>query len=120
MEYYSNAAYRARIQLAVLDHNAHIHRAPKLQGDTQDYIYHRRYRKQTRNWDVMKVMERKEFEYIPELLESITKFWEESGFTTRTQNALHSDHPSHIQRTIAHTEAPNTHMIVQNKKSRFT
>ena len=111
MEYYSYAAYRARIQLAVLDHNAYIHCAPKLQGYTQDYIYHCRYRKQTHNWDVVKVMERKEFEYIPELLEMITKFWEESGFTTRTRNALPSDHPSHIQRTIVHTELILNHLI---------
>ena len=119
MECYSDSAYRARIQLAVLDHNAHIHRAPKQQAQTLEYIYHRRYRRQTRNWDVVKVMERKEYEYIPELLDMIVKFWKESGCTTRKRNALPSNHPSHIQRTIAHTEPPNTHTIVENKKSRF-
>ena len=67
----------------------------------------------------MKVMECKEYKYIPELLQMIVKFWEESGCTTRKRNALPSNRPSHIQCTIAHTDPPNTHTIVENKKSRF-
>ena len=120
MEYCSDSAYRARIQLAVLDHNAHTIRAPKQRADSQGYLYHRRYRKQTRNWDVVKVMERKEFDYIPEMLEVKTKFWKETACTTRKRTTLPDNHPSRIQRTIAHTEPPDTHTIVQNKQSRFT
>lgn len=56
--YHSDMAYRARIQLAVLDHNAHIDRNPKHHLKSQEY---RRYRKQTRSWDVVKVMEAKDY-----------------------------------------------------------
>jgi len=51
-------------------------------------------------------MEHKEFNYIPELLEMIIKFWKNSACTTKKKTTLPDDHPSVIQHTIAHTEPP--------------
>ena len=115
----SDAGYRARIQLAVLDHNAHIQRHPRQHGKTHEFQYHRRYRKQTKNWDVVKVMEAKQYKYIPELMDKILKYWHESSLTMRFRSSS-SSHLAHIQPTIAHTQPPNTHVIVNTKKSRFT
>ena len=113
----SDSGYRARVQLAVLDHNAHIGQNPRQYSETREYQYHQLYRKQTKNWDVVKVMEAKEYKYIPELLGEILKYWHESTLTMRSRS---SSHPAHIQPTIAHTQPPNTCVIVNNKKSRFT
>ena len=120
MEHHSDTAYRARIQLAVLDHNAHIDRNPKQHMRSQEYQYHRRYRKQTRNWDVVEVLEAKDYKYVSELSDEVLKFWGRSTFTMRTRNTTAQDHPCSIQRTIAHTQQPDTSTIVTNKKSRFT
>jgi len=40
----SDIAYWARIQLAVLDHNAHVNHNAKQHKQTHEYQYHRRYR----------------------------------------------------------------------------
>ena len=71
VQFYSDTAYRTRIQLAVLDHNAHMDHNAKQHGKSLDYQYHRRYRKQTKNWDAVKVMEAKEYKYIANLIEQI-------------------------------------------------
>ena len=78
---FSDTAYCAQIQLAVLDHNAHLDRNPKQRGENQGYQYHRRYRKQTRNWDVVKVLDRKEYKYIPELMTEIITYWIQHAFS---------------------------------------
>lgn len=48
---YQNEGYLARVQLAVLDHNALTGRENAL-NHNDDIIYHRKYRKQTKKWDV--------------------------------------------------------------------
>ena len=113
-------AYRARIQLAVLDHNAHIGRNPKCYTDSQEFQYHRRYRKQTKNWDAVKVMESKEYKQITDLSNEVYKYWEESEFNMKKRSVIPGNHPCNIQHTIAHTQPPETNVIVVNTKSRFT
>ena len=54
----SDAAYQARIQLAVLDRSAHLNREIRQHSETEAYQYHRRYRKQT---NVVKVYKAKEY-----------------------------------------------------------
>ena len=51
IKYYRNEGYLARVQLAVLDHNALTGRENAL-NHNDDIIYHRKYRKQTKKWDV--------------------------------------------------------------------
>ena len=57
----SDGAYRSRIQLAVIDHNAHLSRSQRIHIETEAYQYHRKYHKQTKNWDVVRVLEAKEY-----------------------------------------------------------
>ena len=113
-------AYRARIQLAVLDHNDHIDQIPKQHLKSQEYQYHRWYRKQTCNWDVVKVMEAKDYKYVSELSNEVLKYWGQSTFTMKKRNTTAPDHQCSIQHTIAHTQPPHTNTIVTNQKSRFT
>ena len=65
-----NEAYLARTQLAVLDHNSHCDRqvATTTKGEQR---YHRKYRKQSKKWDVTPVKTKKEYKYIPELIAAI-------------------------------------------------
>jgi len=109
-------AYRSRIQLAVLDHNAHIDRNPKRHTDSLEFQYHRRYRKQMRNWDAVKVMESKGYTYIKELSNAVLRYWEDSEFNIKKRYVISDNHPCNIQRTIAHTQPPETNTIVGNKK----
>ena len=113
---YSDSAYRARIKFAVLDHNAHVNLVARQHKQTREYQYHRQYRKQTKNWDVVKILEAKEYKYIPDLMKAIQHNWEQY----KIEMPIDAQHPTNIQRTIAHTQPPDTHTIVNKKKSRFT
>jgi len=112
----SDTAYQARIQLAVLDHNAHVNRNAKQHKQTHEYQYYRRYRKQTKHWDVVKVLEAKEYKYIPELMKAIQHNWEQSVFTMKSKQLVDAQHPVNIQQTIAHIQPPNTCITVNEKK----
>ena len=60
----------ARVQLAVLDHNAHLERAAatNIRGEQ---LYHRKYRKQSKMWDATPLKDRKGYKYIPEVMVTI-------------------------------------------------
>ena len=117
---FRDETYRTRIYLAVLDHNFHLNRLPKQNRDCS-YQYHRRFRRQTKNWDVVRVLEKKQYDYIPQLLQQIVDDWMMSDFRMKNSRCGPKDnnHPSSIQATIANVCPPETHAIVQNKKSRF-
>ena len=55
---YRNEAYRTRVQLAITDHNAHLgrHHAQNKDGE---YMYTRKFCKQTKKWDTTPTMEKK-------------------------------------------------------------
>lgn len=69
---HSDSAYRTWIQLADLD-------------QSQSYQYHRRYQKQTHNWDVVKVMQAKDYIYIPKLLKEIFLHWDSSSSNMKSR-----------------------------------
>ena len=75
------------MQLAVLDYNAHLERetAKNRQGEN---VYQRKYRKQTKKWDVTPAWTKKEYKYMDELKKEITKQRKHSGLTTRSKPAL--------------------------------
>ena len=73
IQFYSDTAYRTKIQLVVLAHNAHINHNTKQHTHGLKYQYHRRYRKQTINWDAEKVIEAKEYKFISDLIEAVLK-----------------------------------------------
>ena len=110
--FFSDSAYRTRIQLAVLDHNFHVDRTPKLHSKSQELQYHRKFRKQSRNWDVVKVMQKKQYTYIPEMLKEILMYWQLSEFNMRMITDSNSTRAVHVQ-------PPDTATIVNNKRSRF-
>ena len=114
-----NEAYLARTQLAVLDHNAHCDRqvATTAKGEQR---YHRKYRKQSKNWDVTPVKTRKEYKYIPELIAAIFQAHKESDNSLKSKKRLREDHPVHIQHTIAHRPPDHTADIATKKRSRFS
>jgi len=72
---YRDEAYRTRIFLAVLDHNAHLDCLPKKNQDSS-YQYHRRFCQQTKNWDVVCVLEDKQYKYMSRLLQQIIDDWD--------------------------------------------
>ena len=55
-----NQSYHTRVQLAVLDHNAHLDRE-KAKNKTGEIIYNRKFRKQTKKWDATPSMESKKY-----------------------------------------------------------
>ena len=115
---YRNEGYLARVQLAVLDHNAHTERSVAM-NKKGDAIYHRKYRKQTKKWDVTAVKSTKEYKYIPDLMLQIFEERVRSVVPLKHAITLSQDHPSKRQRTIAHTQPDETTNIVMNKCSRF-
>ena len=61
----SNDVFRARTQLAVLDHNHHLHR--KQVVTREGPAYHRQWKRRTKEWDVTPRKENKDYSYIPDL-----------------------------------------------------
>ena len=106
------------MRLAVIDYNAHVERevARNREGDI---IYHRKYRKQTKKWDVTPVRCRKDYTYMNELIKDILKLREETDSSSRSRVPIASNHPRHIQLTIGLNAPPDTQSIVINKQSRF-
>lgn len=118
IKYYRNEGYLARVQLAVLDHNAHTTRENAL-NHNGDIIYHRKYRKQTKKWDVTPTKSKKLYKYIPELMRAILEERKVSVHNLKHQVTLHQEHPTNIQATIAHIIPDATAQLVKNKRTRF-
>ena len=60
---FRNESYIARVRLTVIDYNAHVEREV-ARNRAGDIIYHRKYRKQTKKWDVTPVHCRKDYSYM--------------------------------------------------------
>ena len=69
------------MQLAMLDYDAHLEQetAKNRQGEI---VYQRKYRKQTKKWDVTPIRNKKEYKCMDELKKETTKQREHSGLTT--------------------------------------
>ena len=63
---YRNESYVACIQLAILDHNFHNQRE-KWMNKKGEVMYQRKYRKQSKKWDVTLLLAPKKYNYIPDL-----------------------------------------------------
>ena len=116
--FFRNESYIARIRLAVIDYNVHVER-PFARNKEGDIIYHWKYRKQTKKWDVTPVRCPKKYSYMKDLLAEILRLREESDQTTRSKVALISNHPHYIQLTIGHVQPPETSEILSTKQSKF-
>lgn len=115
---YRNQAYHTRIKLAVLDHNAHIDRN---QAKTKNgkLMYHCKYRKSSKKWDVTPTMNHKEYKYIEDIFKNIHQYRTDSTLTTRHKSTPMDNHPCLIQKTIGHVPPDTTDDLVRNKRSRF-
>ena len=109
-----NQAYHTRIELAVFDHNTHVKR-DHARNKKGDLVYHRKYRKQSKKWDVTPTLTTKKFLYIPKLLHEIDLERESHGNRNKSSVVLPSYHPAQIQSTIGHTEPLATSEIVAKK-----
>ena len=118
--YSRDEGYRTRIILAALDHNYHLNRkqAVNAEGELRS---HRTYRKRTKQWDVIPVLEHKSYGYIRQLVEDVFLYRSQSEELIRapalTRKRL--DHPDFISPTIARQLPPATSVIVEKKKSRY-
>lgn len=111
-------AYLTRIQLAVLDHNAHLQRKGATNSKGEQ-IYQRKYRKQSKKWDVTPLKEDKQYSYIDEMMLAVFEEQKKTCIPLKRSLPLPDEHPQNIQGTIAHTQPNNTSDIVKNKKSRY-
>ena len=84
-----------------------------------DTINHRKYRKQTKKWDVTPTKSNKEYKYIPELVTAILEEQKVSVHNLKHQVTLPREHSTSIQATIAHTTPHKTAELVKNKRTRF-
>ena len=102
----------------MLDHNAHVGREVAT-NKSGEQIYHRKYRKQTKKWDVTPTKQMKKYKYATELMDVVIT--ERKSFCAPLKRPRHvdSDNPTNIQATIAHTEPLHTKDIISNKRSRF-
>lgn len=116
---YRNESYVARIQLAILDHNFHNQRE-KRTNKKGEVMYQRKYRKQSKKWDVTPLLTPKKYDYIPELFTSIKRERHISSNNLKHKQTIASSHPSNIQQTIAHHPPVSTSELVASKRSRFS
>lgn len=103
--------YRARLQLAALDHNFHLTReqATTKAGDKRS---HQTYLKHTKQWDVVPVRSAKQYVYMPKLQMKMLEFRAKDIQVVRL--------PTCLPPTIAHEDPPSTQDIILAKKSRFS
>ena len=99
----------------MIDYNAHDER-PIVTNKEGEIIYHRKYRKQTKKWDVTPVHCQKKYSYMKDLVAEILRLREESDKITRS---MISNHPHNIQLTIGHVQPPETSQILSNNSQGF-
>jgi len=83
------------MQLAVLDHNEHREREAAV-NKNGDIIYHRKYRKQIKKWDVSPVKCDKAYKYIPDLVHTVFEEWKMSNHGLKCKRAMPQEHPANI------------------------
>ena len=111
-------AYHTRMQLAVLNHNAHT-RWQQYQNKDGENVFHRKYRKSSKQWDATPVTEKKKYDYLPKLMEEIRQHRKMLTHSLKYILPLSHDNPSRIQPNIGHTQPDLTKQIVLNKHSHF-
>ena len=99
---FRNNSYLAHCQLALLDHNEHTQRENAV-SKSGNVIYHRKYRKQSKKWDASPVKCEKAYKYVPELIQYIFEERNISDHGLKGKRIRPLEHPTNIQRTIAHT-----------------
>lgn len=102
----------------MLDHNAH-HEREKATNKNSEIIYNRKFRKQTKKWDATPSLEKKKYQYIPDLILEIERQYTLSNNNLKKGQPSPYDHPANIAKTIGNSQPETTKDIVQKKQSRF-
>ena len=111
--------YRLRVTLAALDHNRHLGRKQAV-NQFGELRSHRTYRKRTKRWDTIPVLEPKSYDHIEELISQVFHYRSTSVDLVRARAAPKPPtHPEMIHPTTAQEAPPPTSEISENKKSRF-
>ena len=113
-----NQAYQTRIQLAVLDYNAHLCRDKSVNKEGIE-IYSCKFRKQTKKWDATPVLECKKYPHISRFQTAVELEYQQRDKALRSKVQSPYDHPVMIKKTIGNSQPVSTCEIVQRKCSRF-
>jgi len=116
--FYRNSSYHTRVQLAVLDHNFHSNRE-QARRKSGELMFARKFRKQTKKWDITPTLKKKTYEYIPDLMKDIMTLRVTTSSKLKDKVVLDEHHPKRRQSTIGNTQPLPTTELVSNKKSRF-
>lgn len=92
---HTNQAHVSHIQLAVLDHSHHINRETRRNENGKN-MYQRNYRKQTKHWDVTPLLVSKNYNYIPRLMEVISREHASSDMNLKHKQPEPLHHPCNI------------------------
>uniref|UniRef100_A0A1X7T558 Uncharacterized protein n=1 Tax=Amphimedon queenslandica TaxID=400682 RepID=A0A1X7T558_AMPQE len=101
-------------------HNSHLGRKQAV-NEFGEPRSHRTYRKRTKRWDVIPVLEKKSYSYIEPLICQLFCYRYNSEVPIRSK-ALPKppSHPEMINQTTAHIPPPPTSNITERKISRFS
>ena len=116
--YFRDEGYCTRIALAALDHNMHLGRKQAMTQDGTPRNHHT-YRSRSSRWDVIPVLEPKQYGFIKQLVANVFAFQSQSQDALRT-SCKRPSIPESIAPTIAKQPLLQTSEIIEKKKSRFS
>lgn len=116
--YFRYPYFIARILLGAIDHNMHLFRPP-AKTKQGNLCYARKYTKRTKRWHAEPLKEAKTYKYIPLLLARILKRRMEKEGSVLDAVPRSENDPKNISPSIAMAVPPPTHVLIQEKLSRF-
>ena len=109
---YRYLSYNTRIQLVVLDYNAHLDHE-KVNNKCGDVICNQKFQERTKKWGPTPSLVNKKYDYIPDLLEEIEPWHIQSRNNLKKGQPSPYDHPASIARTIGNSQLGSTKEMVQ-------
>ena len=107
------------MQLALIDHNSHLSRKERTSSVNNETQYRRVFRKTSKKWDAVPVMEKKNYVYLVPMCQSILQRYLEFDGCLVEKVSKRDSHPELIASNIASVEPPSTSSIVKRKCTRF-
>ena len=111
-------AFKARGQLAAIDHNVHVDLLPKRKGNT--FQFHRKWSRRAKTWLVSVVKQKKDYVYVPYLILLIIPQYRTGHGSLRTPRQLPKDDVRRSQHTVAKVKPEPTVTIAAHQLSRFS
>lgn len=115
---YGYVGFKLRMKLAMIDHNSH---ASRIQATTKDgrLQYQCKYSKASGRFSVVPLMEKKKYEFMPELMQKVFTQKAKTPGRIRQHVSLAMDDPRRIHPRISMLPRPTIEELVQQQKSRF-